>query len=312
MVVSLWVWIAFVAFVLGALALDLGLWHRVPRVVETREAARRTAIWILLALVFAGLLAWREGAQTGIDFLTGYAVEQALSVDNVVVMAWIFSSLAIPPAYQHRVLLWGVLGAMIMRGGFIILGLLLLTRFAWVQYVLGAVLLLAAVRIFRHQEPETSSGRSLIVRLVEQVIPVDPALLGSRWVARAEARDNRWVASPLLIALICIELTDIAFATDSIPAIFAITRVPFIVFTATIFATLGLRSLYFLVAAAMRGIHSFRVALAIILGIVALKMLLSSVVEIPDAIVLGVVIVVLAVARLVGRTPPSQEHVGPS
>jgi tellurite resistance protein TerC len=308
-VVSLWVWIAFVAFVLGALALDLGLWHRVPRVIETREAARRTAIWILLALVFAGLLAWREGVQTGVDFLTGYAVEQALSVDNVVVMAWIFSSLAIPPTYQHRVLLWGVLGAMIMRGGFIVLGLVLLTRFTWVQYVLGAVLLLAAVRILRHREPETSSGRSLIVRLVERVIPVDPALLGSRWIARA--RDNRWVASPLLIALICIELTDIAFATDSIPAIFAITRVPFIVFTATIFATLGLRSLYFLVAAAMRGIHSFRVALAMILAIVALKMLLSAVVEIPDAIVLGVIIVVLAVARFVGRTPPREERAGP-
>ena len=201
MVVSPWVWIAFVAFVLGALALDLGLWHRVPRVIETREAARRTAIWILLALVFAGLLAWREGVQTGIDFLTGYTVEQALSVDNVVVMAWIFSSLAIPPTYQQRVLLWGVLGAMIMRGGFIILGLLLLTRFIWVEYVLGAVLLLAAVRVFRHQEPETLSGRSLIVRLVEHVIPVDPALLGSRWIARDEARDNRWAASPLLIAL---------------------------------------------------------------------------------------------------------------
>ena len=303
MVVSLWVWIAFVAFVLGSLALDLGLWHRVPRAIETGEAARRTVIWILLALVFAGLLAWREGVQTGVDFLTGYAVEQALSVDNVVVMAWIFSSLAIPPTYQHRVLLWGVLGAMIMRGGFIILGLVLLTKFAWIQYVLGALLLLAAVRILRHREPETSGGRSLIVRVVERVVPVDPALLGSRWIARDAARNNRWVASPLLIALICIELSDIAFATDSIPAIFAITRVPFVVFTATIFATLGLRSLYFLVAAAMRGIHSFRVALAIILAIVALRMLLSSVVEIPDVIVLGIVIIVLVIARLVGRSP---------
>lgn len=304
MVVSPWVWIAFVAFVLGALALDLGLWHRVPRVIETREAARRTVIWILLALVFAGLLAWREGVQTGVDFLTGYAVEQALSVDNVVVMAWIFSSLAIPPTYQHRVLLWGVLGAMIMRGGFIILGLVLLTRFNWIQYVLGAVLLLAAVRILRHREPETSSGRSLIVRVVEHLIPVDPSLLGSRWIARDAARNNAWVASPLLIALVCIELTDIAFATDSIPAIFAITRVPFVVFTATIFATLGLRSLYFLVAAAMRGIHSFRVALAVILAVVALRMLLSSVVEIPAAIVLAVIIAVLAIARFAGRSPP--------
>jgi tellurite resistance protein TerC len=307
-VVSLWVWIAFIAFVLGALALDLGLSRRGPRVIATREAARRTAIWIAAALVFAGLLAWREGVQAGVNFLTGYAVEQALSVDNVVVMALIFSSLGIPPEYQHRVLLWGVLGAMVMRGGFIVLGLVLLTRFGWVQYVLGAVLLLAALRMLYHGEPETTGRQSLLVRAVEFVIPVEPTLMGSPWVARDAGRNNRVVASPLLIALICIELSDIAFATDSIPAIFAITRQPFIVFTATIFATLGLRSLYFLVAAEMRRLHSFRIALAVILAIVALKMLLASVVEVPTGLVLGVIVAVLAVARLVSGKAPAPDH----
>ena len=301
MVESVWVWVAFIAFVLGALALDLGLSHRVPRVIETREAARRTVAWVALALAFAALLFWHEGLQAAVNFLTGYAIEQALSVDNVVVMALIFSSLSIPPTYQHRVLLWGVVGAMVMRGGFIVLGLVLLERFGWVQYVLAAVLLFAAVRILRHREPEAAARPSLIVRIVELVIPVEPALMGSRWVARDAARNNRWVASPLLVALVCIELTDIAFATDSIPAIFAITREPFIVFTATVFATLGLRSLYFLVAAAMRGIHSFRVALAVILAVVSIKMLLAPVIEIPSAIMLGVILAVLVVASLAGR-----------
>jgi tellurite resistance protein TerC len=301
--VSLWGWLAFVAFVLTALAVDLGVWQRVPRVIGTREAARRTAIWVGLALAFAGLLALRFSVAAGLSFLTGYAVEQALSVDNVVVMAFVFSSLAVPATYQPRVLLWGVLGAMVMRGAFIVLGLVLLARFSWVQYVLGAVLLLAAVRILREPEPRTSADRSLIVRTIERVFPVDPALLGSRWIARDPARGNHWVASPLLIALICIELTDVIFATDSIPAIFAITREPFLIFTATIFAVLGLRSLYFLVAAAVRRIHTFRVALAVILVFVGLKMLLTSVITVPTGIVLVVVAGVLAIARVAAGGP---------
>jgi tellurite resistance protein TerC len=275
--VPLRVWVAFVGFVLIALALDLGVWHRDARVIGVREAVRWTAIWVGLTLVFAGLLAWRGGPQASLTFLTGYAIELALSVDNVFVMAMIFASLGIPAIYQHRVLFWGVLGAMVMRGAFIAAGVALFARFTWVQYVLGAFLLVAAVRML-----PTGEGRG---------VPRPYAGFVMR-------RLGRGGAPPLLVALVCIEVSDIAFATDSIPAIFAITREPFLIFSATVFALLGLRSLYFVVAAAVRRFRTFGWALAVILAFVGLKMLLASVITVPTGAVLAVIITVLIVARL--------------
>jgi tellurite resistance protein TerC len=330
--VSLWVWAAFVGFILIALALDLGVWHRDARVIGVREAVRWTAIWFALTLAFAGLLAWRGGPQASLTFLTGYAIEQALSVDNVFVMAMIFASLGIPSVYQHRVLFWGVLGAMLMRGAFIGLGVVLFERFGWVQYVLGAFLLVAAVRIPRQGEPALANGQNAVIRTLAKILPIAsaagapaPERVGSQKVesrpiqqpaaspggsgvagtaremgffTRDPARGGRWAATPLLVALVCIELSDVAFATDSIPAIFAITRDPFLIFSATVFALLGLRSLYFVVAAAVRRFRTFRVALAVILAIVGLKMLLASVITVPTGVVLASIITVLIVARL--------------
>jgi tellurite resistance protein TerC len=331
-IVPLWVWVAFVGFVLVALALDLGVWHRDAHVIDVREAIRWTGVWFGLTLAFAGLLAWRSGPQASLTFLTGYAIEQALSVDNVFVMAVIFASLGIPTVYQHRVLFWGVLGAMVMRGAFIALGVVLFARFAWVQYVLGALLLLAAVRIRRQSEPALATGQNAVIRTLAKILPltagggapdvVEPQKVESRplrqapassgesstahrrsemgFFARDPTRRGRWAATPLLVALVCIEVSDIAFATDSIPAIFAITREPFLIFSATVFALLGLRSLYFVVAAAVRRFQTFRLALAVILALVGLKMLLATVITIPTGVVLAVIVAVLAIARLRG------------
>lgn len=299
---SLWVWIGFVGFVLVALALDLGIWHRDPHVIGVREAMRWTVFWVVLALVFAALLAWRAGTQAALTFVTGYAIEQALSVDNVFVTALILTSFGIPAAYQHRVLFWGILGAMVARGGFIALGVVLFHRFDWVQYVLGALLLVTAVRIPRQRDERVSGGltggESLIVRAMTRLFPVSPTLAGGRLVTRDPGRAGRWAATPLLLALVCVEASDIAFATDSIPALFAITRDPFLIFTATVFALLGLRSLYFVVVAAMRSLRTFRLALAVIVALVGLKMLLASIVTVPAWAVLAVVVGVLLAARL--------------
>jgi tellurite resistance protein TerC len=292
-VAPLWVWFAFIGFVLVVLALDLGVWHRSAHVIGVREATRGTAAWVALALAFAGLLAWRVGVQTGLTFLTGYAIEQTLSADNVFVIALIFSSLQIPAAYQHRVLYWGVLGAVVMRGAFIAAGVLLVARFEWVQYVFGVLVLLAAVRILHNRDPARRSGRGVILRTLQRRLPVRSTLVGQQMVARDPARGNRWVATPLLVALVVVELSDIAFATDSIPAVFAVTRDPFLIFTSNVFAVLGLRSLYFVVAAAMRRFRTLPIALALILGFVSLKMILVSVLSIPTWVVLLVIVTVL-------------------
>jgi tellurite resistance protein TerC len=292
-VAPLWVWFAFIGFVLVVLALDLGVWHRSAHVIGVREATRGTAAWVALALAFAGLLAWRVGVQTGLTFLTGYAIEQTLSADNVFVIALIFSSLQIPAAYQHRVLYWGVLGAVVMRGAFIAAGVLLVARFEWVQYVFGVLVLLAAVRILHNRDPARRSGRGVILRTLQRRLPVRSTLVGQQMVARDPARGNRWVATPLLVALVVVELSDIAFATDSIPAVFAVTRDPFLIFTSNVFAVLGLRSLYFVVAAAMRRFRTLPIALALILGFVGLKMILVSVLSIPTWVVLLVIVTVL-------------------
>jgi tellurite resistance protein TerC len=298
--VPLWVWSAFVGFVLVVLALDLGVWHRRAHVIGAREAAKWTAIWFALAILFAALVAWRAGGSAALTFLTGYAIEQSLSIDNVFVIAVILAQFQIPPAYQHRVLFWGVLGAVLMRGVFIASGSFLLGRFEWVQYIFGAFLLVAAVRIRKHRDARLEVGQNAVLRVLQRVLPIRSTLAGQRLVARDPERGNRWSATPLLVALVFIELSDIALATDSIPAIFAVTRNPFLIFTSNVFAVLGLRSLYFVLAEAIRRFRNLPTALAIILGFVGLKMLLASVVTVPTGVVLGVIVAVLAVALRTG------------
>jgi tellurite resistance protein TerC len=291
--VPLAAWIAFNLYVVAMLALDLGVWHREARVIPPREAALWTGFWVLSALVFAGGLAVWLGAPTGLTFLTGYVIEESLSADNVFVMAAIFAYLQIPLQYQHRVLFWGILGALVMRGAFIGAGAYLFAHFTWTNYVMGAILLVAAARMaLRHDAPVDNAG-SAVVRFLRRFLPVSSTLDGQRLVTREGVR---WVATPLLVALVMIELSDVAFATDSIPAVFSVTHNPFIVYTSNVFALFGLRSLYFLIAAAAVRYRYLPYGLAAVLAFTGLEMVFERVVAVPTGVSLAVIAGILAAA----------------
>jgi tellurite resistance protein TerC len=288
----IWAWSTFTVFVLAMLALDLLVLHRDARVVSMRQAAAWSAVWVLLALGFgAVLLAWRGGA-TAQAFLTGYLIEKSLSVDNVFVYSVIFSILAIPARYQHRVLMYGIVGALVMRGAFIAGGAALLDAFHATVYLFGALLIYAAVRVFRQSGRPIDPSRSVLLRLLSRVIPTASRLHGQRLLVRLDAR---WLATPLLIALLLIEATDLVFAADSIPAVFAVTRDTFVVFTSNVFALLGMRALYFLLAGAAARLRYLQAGLGVILAGVGTKMLLSDVYEIPTWASLSFIAVVLLV-----------------
>jgi len=279
-------WGAFMFFVLGLLALDLGVFHRKAHAVGTKEALGWSVFWIVLALLFnAGVVSW-FGTQRGLEFLTGYLIEKALSVDNIFVFLVIFSYFSVPAAYQHRVLFWGILGAIVFRVIFILAGAALLAAFHWVIYVFGALLILTAVRIVRARDEEVHPERNPLLRLVRRFVPVAPAYQGARFFVRA---GGRLMATPLLLVLLVVEATDIVFAIDSIPAIFAVTDDPFIVFTSNIFAILGLRALFFLLAGVVTRFHYLKVGLGLVLAFVGTKMLLSDLVHVPIGLSLAVV-----------------------
>jgi tellurite resistance protein TerC len=274
----MWAWAAFIAFVLAMLALDLLVLHRDAREVSMRQAATWSAVWVLLALAFgAMLLAWRGGATAQV-YLTGYLIEKSLSVDNVFVYAVIFSMLAIPARHQHRVLMYGIIGALIMRGAFIAGGAALLDAFHATVYLFGALLIYAAVKLFRHTEGPIDVSRSLPLRLLTRVLPTTRQLHGQKFLVRL---DGRRLVTPLLTALLLIETTDVIFAADSIPAVFAVTRDSFVIFTSNVFALLGMRALYFLLAGAAARLRYLQAGLGVILAGVGTKMLLSDLYEIP-------------------------------
>ncbi|HYD53213.1 MAG TPA: TerC family protein, partial [Gemmatimonadaceae bacterium] len=238
-------WIGFLLFVLAMLAVDLGLFHRKAHEVSLKEAGAWSAVWVALAGVFAlGVHHW-FGSQKALEFTTGYLIEKALAVDNIFVFVVIFTTFGIPAIYQHRVLFWGILGALVMRAAFILAGGAFLARFHWAMYVFGGILALTGVKLLLHRNAEIHPERNPVVRAFQRLLPVTPRLEGQRFLAK---RDGRRYATPLLLALVAVEVTDLVFAVDSIPAIFAVTRDPFIVFTSNIFAILGLRSMYFLLA----------------------------------------------------------------
>ena len=267
---NIWFWVVFVAFVLGMLALDLGVFHRKAHVVRPKEAAIWTGVWVSLAFVFAGGLLAVYGKDVALTFLTGYVIEESLSVDNIFVMVLIFDYFAVPKACQHRVLFYGILGALVMRGLFIGLGTLLLARFHWIIYVFGAMLVVTGVRMaFKHDE-EFDGESNPIVRLVRRVVPLTADFRGKYFFT---TENGRRMATPLLLVLVLVEFTDLVFAVDSIPAIFGVTRDPFIVFTSNIFAVLGLRSLYFLLAAVVDRFYLLKYGLAVILTFVGVKMI---------------------------------------
>jgi tellurite resistance protein TerC len=286
---------AFIGAVLALLAIDLGLVHRKAHTVSAREALGWTAVWVSLSLAFNGWIYVAHGPQPGLEFLTGYVIEYALSVDNIFVFLVIFSYFAVPADYQHRVLFWGILGAILLRALFVVAGAALLAQFHWVIFLFGGFLVLTGWKLLGHSEPEVDPERNPLVRLFRRVFPITAGYRGQQFLVR---EGGRLLATPLLLVLVVVEATDVVFAVDSIPAIFAITRDPFIVFTSNICAVLGLRSLYFLLASAMGKFHYLGTGLGVVLMFVGVKMLLSELYPIPIQASLGVVVGVLTLAIL--------------
>jgi tellurite resistance protein TerC len=304
---NIWFWAGFIAFVLAMLAIDLGVFNRRPHVVGAGEALAWTGVWVGLALAFAGGLAVFASHHAALTFITGYLIEESLSVDNIFVIVLVFQYFAVPPQYQHRVLFWGILGALIMRGLFIGLGAALLSRFEWIIYIFGALLVITGIRMAVKQDDEFNGDDNPVVKLVRRFLPLTDGYRGKHFFAR---ENGRGFATPLLLVLVLVEVTDLIFAIDSIPAIFGITRDPFLVFTSNIFAVLGLRSLFFLLATVVAKFYLLKYGLAVILTFVGTKMLIESWVHIPTLLSLGVVLGVLALsigASLVWPARPAAE-----
>lgn len=290
---SPWLWVGFIAFVLAMLAVDLGIFNRKTHAISMKEAGIWTAVWIGLALAFnVGLYFW-QGAEPALQFLTGYLIEKALSVDNLFVFALIFALFAVPAQYQHRVLFWGVLGALIMRGAFIAAGAALLHNFHWIIYIFGAFLVYTGIKLAFHRETSIEPERNPAVRLFRRFFPITNQYHGEHFFVR---QAGKLMATPLVLVLVVVESTDLVFAVDSIPAIFAITSDPFLVYTSNVFAILGLRSLYFLLAGALGKFYYLKTALAFILSFVGVKMLISEWVKIPIVLSLAVILGLLLVA----------------
>ena len=295
----LWIWVAFVAGVLAMLALDLGVFHRKAHAVSLREAAAWTAVWVAVSALFGGWVWWRGGAEPGLQFFTGYVVEYSLSVDNIFVFVLLFNYFAVPAAYQHRVLFWGILAALVMRGVFIGLGVAVIERFGWVLYLFGVFLVVTGLKMFRHEQLEVHPDRNPVVKLCRRWLPFTPGWVGPKFFAR---QDGRLMATPLFLVFAVVNVTDVVFAVDSIPAVFAITLNPFVIFTSNICAVMGLRSLYFLLAGAMNLFVYLQQALAVILTYVGVKMLIVHWFKIPTPVSLGFIAVVLAVAVVASLT----------
>ena len=300
-----WAWVGFTLFVLAMLALDLGVFHRESHEVTIREAMVWSGVWIALALLFnLGLYYWR-GPQPALEFLTGYLIEKSLSVDNIFVFLMIFSYFRVPPRYQHRVLLWGVLGALVMRALLIFLGISLIQRFHWVIYLFGAFLILTGVKMALEKDKEIHPERNPALRLFRRFAPVTDDYRGGKFFVK---QGGRYFATPMLIVLLIVETTDIIFAVDSIPAILAITLDPFIIYTSNVFAILGLRALYFALAGVMKLFHHLRYGLSAILAFVGAKMLLADFYKIPVGVALGVVAGILIISVIASLAFPRKEE----
>ncbi|MBI2926828.1 MAG: TerC family protein [Verrucomicrobia bacterium] len=293
MTASLWVWIGFSLFVLAMLALDLGVFHRKSHTVGMKEALTWSGVWIALALLFnAGVWHWR-GGDKGLEFLTGYLVELSLSVDNLFVFLLIFAYFKVPAQYQHKVLFWGILGALLMRAVFIGAGIALIQKFHWIIYVFGAVLVVSGLKMAFEKDKEVHPERNPVLRLFRRFMPVTAEYHAGRFFVKP---DKRWLATPLFIVLLMLETTDLVFAVDSVPAVLAITTDPFIVYTSNVFAILGLRSMFFALAGVMKLFAYLHYGLAAVLVFVGAKMLLAGYYKIPTLASLLVIVGLLAVA----------------
>ncbi len=283
-------WGGFLVFVLAMLALDLGVFHRKAHEVSLKEAVTWSLVWIGLAFVFnAGIYFW-FGTEPALQFLTGYLIEKALSIDNLFVFLVIFGYFAVPKVHQHRVLFWGILGALVMRAIFIGVGAALLQSFHWIIYIFGAILVLTGLKLLKQRNEEIHPERNPIYRLAARVLPSTKEYHGSQFFVK---QFGKWVVTPLFLVLLMVEATDVVFAIDSIPAIFAVTSDPFLVFTSNIFAMLGLRSLYFLLAGIMSRFVYLKVGLALVLCFVGIKMLIIDFYKVPIVLSLAAVVLLL-------------------
>jgi tellurite resistance protein TerC len=304
--VSIWFWIAFHLGVFAALAIDLGSFHG-PHTISLRSAIKRSLIWILLSLAFNVVIWNRQGTDQAIDFFTGYLIEYSLSVDNIFVFVLIFAYFQVPPEYEHRVLIWGIVGAVVMRAIMIVLGVTLVARFHFVLYIFGAFLIFTGFRMLIGKAEQIDLENNFILRAVRRMLPVTKEYHGPHFLARV---DGRTLLTPLALVLIVIDVMDLVFAVDSIPAVLAITQDTFIVYTSNVCAVLGLRSLYFLLAHLVSRFVYLRIGLAVILCFVGAKMISSKWVPIPNwisllmiATILGVTIVISVLATNGQRKP---------
>lgn len=286
------IWAGFNLFVLAMLALDLGVFHRDDHEVTTKEAAIWTVVWVLVALLFGGGLLWWQGPDIALQYLTGYLIEKSLSADNIFIFVLVFTYFQVPAIYQHRVLFWGILGALVMRGALIAVGATLLATFHWIIYVFGAFLLFTGIKLMTQKDDAVDPSKSPVVRLIRRFMPVSDKYDGHNFFTRHK---GKLLATPLLVVLLIIETSDLMFALDSVPAIFAVTKEPFIVYTSNVFAILGLRSLYFLLANMMGKLRFLKVGLSVILSYVGAKMLVISFIEIPALVSLAIIATILGV-----------------
>jgi tellurite resistance protein TerC len=271
---STWLWLGFSIFIVTMLSLDLGLFNRKAHTIHYREAWIWSGVWVTLALIFAGLVFHYQGSTRGLEFLTGYLIELSLSVDNLFVFLLIFSYFKVPAKFQHRVLFWGVMGALIMRLTMIFVGAALINRFHWIIYIFGAFLVYTGIKMFRHDEVEIHPDQNIVIRAVTKVLPITRHYEGEKFFTKINGKST---GTLLLLVLMVVEVTDLVFAVDSIPAIFAITRDTFIVYTSNVFAILGLRSMYFLLAGVVEKFRYLRTGLAIVLTFIGLKMLIAAI-----------------------------------
>lgn len=296
-----WGWIGFGVVVVAMLALDLGVFHRKSHEIGVREALTWTGIWVTLALVFnAGVWHWL-GGERGLEFLTGYLVELSLSVDNLFVFLLIFAYFKVPPQYQHKVLFWGIIGALAMRLVFVAAGIALIEKFHWIIYVFGGILIVSGIKMALHADKEVHPERNPVLRLLRAIVPVTSQYVGGRFTTRV---DGRWMVTPLMVVLVAIETTDVVFAVDSVPAVLAITTEPFIVYTSNVFAILGLRSMFFALAGIMKVFCYLHYGLSAVLVFVGLKMTLADIYKIPIVASLLVICGILGISVLASLLRP--------
>jgi tellurite resistance protein TerC len=299
---TLTIWIVFNIFVLVLLALDLGVFHRGNHSISVKESLIWSAIWVLVAIAFNVGVVYFSGPDKGLEFFTGYVIERSLSIDNIFVFILMFSYFGVPSQFQYKVLFWGILGALLMRGALILVGTALIEAFHWILYVFGAILILSAIRMALQKDDDAvQPDRNPVVRLFRRFFPVTESYHGGAFFVR---QGTRRLATPLFIVLLVVETTDLVFALDSIPAIFAITTDPFIVYTSNVFAILGLRALYFALAGIMDRFHYLKLGLSIVLAFVGAKMLLDMFIHIETWVSLVVVASVLTIAVIASLVRP--------